>query len=104
MRVPFTHGLPIITAGFDSIRAGNLILQLYHATRGSGRTPAVPGKCVDCGLQQFWPLDPVLCLYGSSGLLLRIARCARAAALQRRNVVRDVVRPAPAASPDSVGG
>jgi hypothetical protein len=33
MRVPFTHGLPIITADFASIRAGNFILQLYHATR-----------------------------------------------------------------------
>jgi hypothetical protein len=31
MRVPFTHGLPIITADFTSIRAGNVILQLYHA-------------------------------------------------------------------------
>ena len=31
MRVPFTHGLPIITAGRASIRAGNFTLQLYRA-------------------------------------------------------------------------
>jgi hypothetical protein len=37
--------LPIITAGFDSIRAGNFILQLYHAPRGQRRLPVVAEMC-----------------------------------------------------------
>ena len=29
--MPLTHGFPIITVDFTSIRAGNFTLQLYHA-------------------------------------------------------------------------
>jgi len=54
--VPFTHGLPIITAGFASIRAGNFILQLYHLRRNPGALEVIRGHALRCSAQS----QPVL--------------------------------------------